>query len=125
MQQFIDYKETSLPRQGNFMQAEAPELLDLKIIKGEEDALRDVNSIMLNESTALALFGVEDPIGKVIKVDKKFDVMVTAVYEDIPFNTSFKDLTFIMPWKHYESNNDWVQSNIDNWGSNSFSYLPK
>ena len=120
MQQFIDYKETSLPRQGNFMQPEAPELLDLKIIKGEKDALRDVNSIMLNESTALALFGVEDPIGKVIKVDKKFDVMVTAVYEDIPFNTSFKDLTFIMPWKHYESNNDWVQSNIDNWGSNSF-----
>ena len=75
---------------------------------------------MLNESTAFSLFGLADPIGKVIKVDKKFDVMVTAVYEDIPFNTSFKNLTFIMPWKHYVSNNEWVQSNIDNWGSNSF-----
>jgi ABC-type antimicrobial peptide transport system permease subunit len=120
MQQFLDYGETSIPRQGNFMQSGVPELLDLKIIKGEKDGLREINSIMLNESTALALFGDEDPIGKTIKVDKNFDMMVTAVYEDIPFNTSFKDLTFIMPWKHYESNNDWVQSNNDNWGSNSF-----
>ena len=120
MQQFLDYKETSIPRKGNFMQSAAPELLDLKIIKGNRDGLREVNSIMLNESTARSLFGFEDPIGKVIKVDKKFDVLVTAVYEDIPFNTSFNDLTFIMPWKHYESNNEWVKSNIDNWGSNSF-----
>ena len=120
MQQFLDYKETSVARQGNFMQVEAPELLDLNIIRGDKDGLHEVNSIMLNESTAHSLFGFEDPIGKVIKVDKKFDMMVTAVYEDIPFNTSFKDLTFIMPWKHYESNNDWVQSNIDNWEANSF-----
>lgn len=120
MQQFLKYEETNIGRQGNFMQSEAPELLDLKIVKGEQDGLREVNSIMLNESTALALFGDDDPIGKVIRVDAKHDVMVTAVYEDIPFNTSFKDLTFIMPWKHYESNNAWVKGNRDNWRGNSF-----
>ena len=42
MQQFLDYNETSIPRDGNFMQSEAPQLLDLKIIKGEKDGLREV-----------------------------------------------------------------------------------
>lgn len=120
MQQFLEYNEVTIGRQGNFMQSDAPELLDLTIIKGERDGLRELNSIMLNESTALALFGDEDPIGKVIKVDAKHDMTVTAVYEDIPFNTSFKDLTFIMPWTHYESTNEWVHGNRDNWRSNSF-----
>ncbi|MEM9076941.1 MAG: FtsX-like permease family protein [Bacteroidota bacterium] len=120
MQRFLKYNETDIPRQGNFMQSAAPKLLNLKIVKGELDGLREINSIMLNESTSLALFGDEEPIGKVIKVDAKYDMMVTAVYEDIPFNTSFKDLTFVMPWKHYESNNAWVQGNLDNWSANSF-----
>ncbi|NAS13328.1 ABC transporter permease [Poritiphilus flavus] len=120
VQQFLEYKETNIPRQGNFMQSEAPELLDLKIVKGERDGLREVNSIMLNESTAHALFGNEDPIGKVIRVQKTFDLMVTAVYQDIPFNTTFRDLTFIIPWKHYQANNEWVAGNVDSWGTNSF-----
>ncbi|MEM7381920.1 MAG: FtsX-like permease family protein, partial [Bacteroidota bacterium] len=118
--QFLEYQETSIPCQGNFMQSEAPELLDLNILRGEKDGLREVNSIMLNESTAQALFGNEDAIGKVIKVDKRFDLMVTAVYQDIPFNTSFRDLTFIIPWKHYQSNNEWVAGNVDSWGTNSY-----
>ena len=102
------------------MQREAPELLDLKILRGEKDGLREINSIMLSKSVADALFGAEDPIGKVIKVNMEFDMMVTAVYEDIPFNTSFRETEFLIPWEKYLATQEWVKNAEDSWGNNSF-----
>jgi putative ABC transport system permease protein len=118
--QYLKYKETSLSRDGNFMQREAPEMFDLNILKGEKDGIREINSIMLSESTADALFGNEDPIGKTIEVNSQYDMMVTAVFEDIPFNTSFNDTDFLMPWDKYVSINEWVNNAEDQWGNNSF-----
>ncbi len=118
--QYLKYKETSISREGNFTQREAPEMLDLNILKGEMDGIREINSIMLSESTAKALFGNEDPIGKAIEVNSQYDMMVTAVYEDIPFNTSFNDTHFLMPWDKYVSINEWIKNAEDQWGNNSF-----
>ncbi|QCW98819.1 FtsX-like permease family protein [Aggregatimonas sangjinii] len=117
---YLKYKETSFSRPGNYMQREAPELLDLQIIKGEKDGLREVNSIMLSESTANALFGKEDPIGKVVKVSNEYDLMVTSVYKDIPVNNTFNDTEFIIPWEQYLASREWVRNAEDNWGNNSF-----
>ncbi|RKN82904.1 ABC transporter permease [Ulvibacterium marinum] len=118
--QYLKYKEISLSRTGNFMQAEAPEMLDLTILKGEKDGLREINSIMLSESAAEALFGKEDPIGKIIEVNSQYDMMVTSVYEDIPANNSFHDTQFVMPWEKYITTQEWVKNAIEFWGNNSF-----
>lgn len=118
--QYLKYNDNSISREGNFMQREAPEMLDLKILKGEKDGLREINSIMLGESTANALFGEEDPIGKTIEVNSQYNMMVTAVYEDIPFNNSFNDTEFLMPWDKYVSVNEWIKNAEDQWGNNSF-----
>lgn len=118
--QYLKNGETSLSRNGNFMQREAPEMFDLNILKGEKDGLREINSIMLSESTANALFGNADPIGKTIEVNSEHDMMVTAVYEDIPFNTSFSDMEYIMPWEKYVTTQEWIQRSKDYWGNNSF-----
>ena len=119
-QQYLNYKEKSLSRTGNFMQREAPELFGLKILKGEKDGLREINSIMLSSSTAEALFGEEDPIGKVIRVNSQYDMAVSAVFEDIPVNNSFDDVEFIMPWDKYTAINEWIKKSEDSWGNNSF-----
>lgn len=116
----LNYGEKSLSKTGNFMQREAPEMLDLKILKGEKDGLREINSIMLSESVANAIFGDEDPIGKVIKVSSQYDMEVSAVYEDIPVNNSFNDTEFLMPWEKYLSVREWVKNAEDQWGNNSF-----
>lgn len=118
--QYLKYKDNSISRTGNFMQDKAPEMLDLKIIKGEKDGLRELNSIMLSTLTAEALFGNENPIGKIIEVNSQYDMMVTGVYEDIPFNNSFNDTHFIMPWDKYVTSREWVQESEDSWGNNSF-----
>ena len=118
--QYLKYKETSISREGNFMQKDAPEMFNLEILKGEKDGLREINSIMLSASTANALFGSEDPIGKVVKVNSQFDMMVTSVYKDIPFNNSFNTTHYIMPWAHYITTQEWIKNAADNWGNNSF-----
>ncbi|HKL90743.1 MAG TPA: ABC transporter permease [Allomuricauda sp.] len=118
--QYLKYKETSISREGNFMQREAPEIFDLNILKGEKDGIREINSIMLSESTAKALFGDADPIGKTIEVNSQYDMMVTVVFEDIPFNTSFSDTDYLMPWDKYVSVNEWIKNSVDHWGNNSY-----
>ncbi|MFT6994705.1 MAG: putative ABC transport system permease protein [Maribacter sp.] len=117
---YLKYGEKSLSRPGNYMQREAPELFNLQIIKGEKDGLRELNSIMLSASTATALFGNDDPIGKIVKVSNEFDLSVTAVYSDIPFNNTFNDTEFIIPWEKYLATREWVRNAEDSWGNNSF-----
>ncbi|MCK0134853.1 ABC transporter permease [Arenibacter sp. S6351L] len=117
---YLKYKDKSISKTGNFMQSEAPEMLDLKILKGEKDGLRELNSVMLSESVAYALFGEEEPIGKTLQVNNQYDVVVSAVYEDIPFNNSFHDVEFLMPWDKLIATQEWMKNAIDNWGNNSF-----
>ena len=117
---YLKYGEKSLSRPGNYMQREAPELFNLQIIKGEKDGLRELNSIMLSASTATALFGNDDPIGKIVKVSNEFDLSVTAVYSDIPFNNAFSDTEFIIPWEKYLATREWVRNSEDSWGNNSY-----
>ena len=117
---YIKYKDNSISKPGNYMQPMAPEFLNLEITKGEKDGLREINSIMLSESTADALFGKEDPIGKVVKIGNQFDLNVSAVYKDIPFNNSFNDTDYIIPWDHYVANREWIKESLENWGNNSF-----
>ena len=117
---YLKYGETNISRSGNYMQREAPELLDLQIIKGEKDGLREINSIMLSASTAQALFGKEDPIGKIVKASNQYDLMVTGVYKDIPFNNTFNDTDYIIPWDKYITLSEWIINAEDQWGNNSF-----
>ena len=117
---YLKYGEVNISREGNFMQEAAPEMLDLEILKGEKNGLKEVNSIMLSTSTAKALFGSADPIGKIIKVNSKFDMNVTGVYKDIPVNNDFNDLNYIIPWKQYIISQDWLKRAVDSWGNNSF-----
>lgn len=117
---YLKYGESSLSRSGNYMQKAAPELLNLQILKGEKDGLREINSIMLSESTATELFGAEEPIGKVVKVSNQYDLMVTSVFKDIPLNNSFNDTEYIIPWEQYLASREWVKNAEDSWGNNSF-----
>lgn len=105
---------------GNYMQEGVVDMLSLEIIKGEKNGLKEPSSIMLSESTATALFGNEDPIGKSITVLNLFPMKVTSVYKNIPNGNNFEDLNHIMPWKFYASEYNWVRNARDSWENNSF-----
>ena len=107
-----------ISKAGIFFEPGAPDMLTLKMLKGTRAGLKDPYSIMLSASAAQSVFGKEDPINKIIKVDRSFDVKVTGVYEDLPDNTSFRDLKIMMPWELWLIQNPWAKQMEEPWGSN-------
>lgn len=100
-----------------------PDFLDMmsvNLLAGNRAGLQEVNAMMLSESLAKAFFGTENPLNKVIKIDNKLDVKVTGVYEDFPDNSSFKEMTFIIPWKLAIAKDEYVRSSLQEWDENSF-----
>ncbi len=85
------------------------------VLKGDPAAaLRDPSSIILTESTAIALFGKENPINKVLRIDNEKTLKVTAVLADLPDNSSIK-FDFIKPFDYTDpqtrrSMNEWTNS---------------
>ena len=118
----LSNEEKSIIQMGSYMDVQAPDLLSLEMIKGSRDGLLDPHSILLSESTAKALFGDFDPIGRIMKVDNELTVKVSGVYSNLPSNSSFSDLHFIAPWELYVSSYDWVSSAKERqaWDENSY-----
>ncbi len=83
-----------------------------------ETALVDMKSIVLTKSTARALFGDENPMDKVLRLDDNEELKVTAVVEDVPDNSSIK-FDFLTTFKLFETT-PWVKSAKDRWDFYSF-----
>ena len=116
----LAYKDKKLSKDGNYMQAEATDMLTLNMIKGTRAGLKDPSSIILSEKLAKALFDNADPMNQVLKLDNKTVVKVTGVYEDLPRNSSFNDVTFILPWDLYLITNPDTKQGLTQWGDNSW-----
>jgi putative ABC transport system permease protein len=96
------------------------EMFQFPLIQGNaEQVLDDASNIVITASTAKALFGEEDAMNKMIRVDNQFDLKVAGILKDIPSNSSFQ-FDFLLPYKHWVSTSDWVKKNETNWGNYSF-----
>jgi hypothetical protein len=62
------YGDKKLTKQGNYMQAEAPDLLSLKMLKGTHSGLADPSSIMLSASLAKALLAMPTRCSRPLKL---------------------------------------------------------
>lgn len=120
LSRYLQYRDINLSFSGNFMQPGVTAMLQLKIISGSKDGIKDKNSIMLSKSAAKALFNNENPIGKIIKLDNRDNLSVVSVYEDLPESTSFYDLQFIASWDFYATSNTWIENSKTRWGNNSY-----
>jgi ABC-type antimicrobial peptide transport system permease subunit len=116
--QLLSVGDRNFMRVGSYFEADAPEMLTLKMLKGTRAGLKDPYSILLSASTAEAIFGGDDPINKVLKLNRKYDVKVTGVYEDLPANTSFREHKIMLPWELWLIDNPWTKEMEDPWGSN-------
>lgn len=110
--------QKKLLKTGMYFEPGVTEMLSLKMLKGTRGGLKEPYSIILSESAAKAFFGSEEPMEKTIRIDNKVDVKVTGVYEDLPYNTTFRELTFVLPWSLYLIQNPWVEKMTQPWGSN-------
>jgi len=116
----LTVNENRLIKNGFWVSEEFLEMFEFPLLKGDaSQVLDDPKSIVITSSTAKALFGDEDPINQVIRVDNEHELKVTGVLKDIPTNSSF-EFDFLMPWKYREQTNEWVRENTTNWGNYSF-----
>lgn len=96
------------------------EMFQFPLIAGNaEQVLDDPSGIVISKSTATALFGNEDPMGKSVRLDNQHELKVTGIVEDVPTNSSFQ-FDYIIPWKHHYIIHDWFSTNDGNWRSFSF-----
>lgn len=114
----LAYNNNSIFKSGNYFEPDFPEMITLKMLKGTRAGLKDPASILLSASAAKALFGDADPMDKLMKIDNRTNVKVTGVYEDLPYNSAFRDLAFIAPWELYLDTYPEIRQMENPWRSN-------
>jgi putative ABC transport system permease protein len=114
------YGDKKISETGNFMELDAPQMLGLELLEGNRSGLQDPHSIMISKSVADAFFGETDPIGKVLQIDNVFNVKVSGVYKDLPFNSDFKEVYFIAPWDLLLLQNPGIVNDPSAWNSNNY-----
>ena len=112
--------DKKLSAKGQFMDAGAPEMFTLKMLKGNWNGLHDPYSIMLSSSLAKALFGNADPMGQIVMMGNKTNVKVTGVYNDLPVNSQFNIVKFFSPWDLWVAENSWIKERATNDWRNHF-----
>jgi putative ABC transport system permease protein len=79
----------------------------------------DPNSIVLTESVAKALFGNDDPLNKVIRIDNKNNIKVTGVMKDVPANSTLQ-FSYLLPYSYLEQTNPDAKKERTHWGNYSY-----
>lgn len=55
-----------------------------------------------------------------MKMDDTLNVKVTGVYEDLPYNSTLRDVSFMAPWSLYMSTNHDAKHYQNDWGNNGW-----
>jgi putative ABC transport system permease protein len=101
----FSYKDKKLQADGYYADAPFLNMFSFPLTSGTKQAvLKDPDAIVLTEMMAKKIFGNEDPLHKVIRLDNTRDVTVAGVLKDIPLNSSLK-FDYLLPWQ--ENNNKW------------------
>jgi len=95
-------------------------LFSFKLIRGDVNmALNDPYSVVISRQMSQKYFGMQDPVGQILKCNVltcDFELMVTGVFEDIPFNSHFTG-DFIVS---FETQEKILGRGVLGWGNNTY-----
>ena len=95
-------------------------VFDFKVLEGDlRRLLVDYESIVLSESIARQLFGVDNPFGAVLFDNHHRQYRVSGVMADMPQNSSLR-FDILLPFTFFErmdpqSTKDWTRANYHTW----------
>uniref|UniRef100_UPI003F719F27 ABC transporter permease n=1 Tax=Dyadobacter sp. TaxID=1914288 RepID=UPI003F719F27 len=98
----------------NAVSADFFKMFSFQLLQGTPDAaLKDPNSLAISRNMAITFFGSpEAAMGKAIRLDNRKDLMVSAVFENIPGNSTLK-FDCLQNWDGFVADNDWAKD----WGT--------
>lgn len=100
---------------GNFTDPGFLTMFSFPLVSGNPNtALNNGNSVVITEKLSKKLFGNENAMGKVVKIDSNAYFTVTGVMKDLPNNTQF-NFEYLMPWSYLKK----LGGDDLNWGNNS------
>lgn len=105
----LSIDEKRISKTGTNIGEDGPEMFTWKMVYGTRAGLKEVQSMMISASTAEALFGAGDPVGKMVKINNEQEVTISGVFEDFPKNSDQYGIQFARPWEAYLKNNPWVK----------------
>ena len=116
----VAYQNNKLIQHGMHVEPAFVSMFSVKVIQGSPNGLRDVNAVMLSKTLAQALFGSQDPINKLIKLDNKANLTVTAIYDDFSKNSELAHVGMLTTWAYFTNEQAWVKQSATVWNNNSF-----
>ncbi len=100
---------------GNAVDSIFLQVFSFPMLEGDQvTALNDGHSIVLTRSLAATLFGKEEAMGKIIRIDDRENFTVTGIVKDPPGNTRF-DFQYLLPWAQVRRDGNEDRT----WGNNS------
>jgi ABC-type antimicrobial peptide transport system permease subunit len=102
-------------KSGNIVDTGFLQMFSFPMLKGDPyTALNDRHSVVLTEKTAKSLFGNEDAMGKIIKIENKENFVVAGILKDPPNNTRF-NFDYLLPRSYIK----YGEGQDLGWGDNS------
>jgi len=114
----LEYSDKQFKEYIQLADPEIFELFTFPFIRGNpEDAFGDPYVMVLSETIAEKIFKDEDPVGKILTLNKKEELRVVGIMEDIPHNSTIQfDI-----WAPLELTTKWWRPNyINTWYNLAF-----
>jgi len=91
------------------------QMFSFPLLKGNPAAaFPDIHSILITENLAKTLFGDQDPLNKIIRLDNKDNFKVSGVLKNLPQNTSF-NFDYLLPYSYFRKTTPWAET----WAANA------
>ncbi len=115
--------ESAIKFKPGYSTEELFEIFTFEFLRGDPaTALSSPESIVLSRDTAETLFGSENPVGKVIDVDRQMDMTVTGVIDDLP-SRSHLQFDFLIPLSAMSKITGYPADDWGDFGYNTFVLL--
>ena len=99
-----------------FVEPDLFSILDIKVLKGNVQDLKQPNVVFLTERIAKKYYGDKDPIGRILRFDARLDVKVVGIIQDFPSNTDIKGSIIASYATRGTYSPDWEKYMKNHWG---------
>jgi len=121
-QMIVAYDKTTFyENNGAYADPSFFELFSFPFVKGDpKTALSNPSSIVITENMADKYFGVEDAIGKTLRINNQYDFLVTGIMKNIPRQSHMQFVNFFIPFTHIKEIQGRGQETHVNWHNTAF-----
>jgi putative ABC transport system permease protein len=115
--------DKSIIRQGSFVEHTFPNIFGYHFLSGNAESLRDPSTALISRSTAIALYGTQEALGKTFKYNSQVVFTVGGVYADLPQTSSLRDIGIFTPITNKLMDELTHNTNFNNHGCRIFARL--